>query len=75
MSDATTAFENHGCKCPKCGETERIDVVASMFVRLTKDGSDADLSHNGDQDWDGDSPARCDRCGHNAPYAKFLPDD
>lgn len=67
------ASDNWNCQCPECGQTEQIDVAATVWVRLVGDGTDADLAQIGDHDFDGDSPALCGHCGHSAPYAKFLP--
>jgi hypothetical protein len=35
-----TALDNgFGMRCPRCGPSNRIDVAATMFVRLYQDGT------------------------------------
>lgn len=67
-----SAFKNWGMKCPSCGESERIDIAATVWVRLTDDGTDADASHSGDHEWGDDSPARCNDCDHVGTVKTFT---
>lgn len=60
-----------GNVCPKCGEADQIDVAATVWVRLTNDGSDADESMSGDHEYDDDSNAECAACGYKAKLASF----
>jgi hypothetical protein len=48
--------------CPSCKGTDSIDIAAQVFVRLVPDGTDCDLSRDGDHTWEDDSPATCG-CG------------
>lgn len=50
-------------KCPQCGAEDDLDIEATVWVRLTADGTDADASHDGGHAWGGDSACRCDKCG------------
>lgn len=59
--------------CPNCGDDDTIDITASIDVRLTYDGTDADESMNGNHEWDDDSPASCE-CGWSGTVADLDPD-
>ena len=61
-------------RCPKCGDASRIDVAATVWVRLTSDGTDADESAEGSHDWDDDSRARCNACDHEGAVKEFQPE-
>lgn len=64
-------------KCPKCGDTEHIDIAAQVWVRLNQsdDGSeiftDADESHDGSHEWNEHSGALCESCSHHANLSEF----
>jgi hypothetical protein len=58
-------------RCPKCGNSEEIDISAPIWARLTDDGTDTDLSENGGHEWDDDSPARCAACTHSGKVGDF----
>ena len=58
-------------KCPKCGNEDRIDIHAAMWVRLTSDGTDADTSACGEHVWCGDSMAACRACDYNGTVKDF----
>lgn len=60
-----------GNVCPKCGVADEIDVAATVWVRLTNDGSDADGSMSGDHEYDDDSEAGCAACGFKGKLASF----
>lgn len=49
-------------KCPKCGDDSHLDIEATLWVRLTSDGTDADLADDHGHEWDGDSGIRCRSC-------------
>jgi hypothetical protein len=57
-----TVLKTHDVKCPECGADDALDVAATLWVRLTPDGSDADLSHDGSHEWDANSNCLCG-CG------------
>ena len=60
-------------RCPNCGCTDEIDVAATIWVRLTRDGSDADASEYGsDHEYGDDSTAVCYACDHSAIFSDFL---
>jgi hypothetical protein len=61
-------------RCPKCGGDTRIDIAATVWVRLTPDGTDTDEATEGGHFWDDDSPARCDACDHNGKVKEFQPE-
>ena len=59
-------------QCPLCGESDRIDIEASIWVRVIGDTVDADKSAVGfAPEWDLEFAARCDHCGHVATVADF----
>lgn len=62
--------------CPKCGETDRLDVFATVRVRLIqKDDdefeTDADASMCRDHEWDGNAGMICVRCEHGGNVSDF----
>jgi hypothetical protein len=50
------------CPNPECKRDDALDVYATVCVRLTPDGSDADESGDGDHDWDGETGCVCRAC-------------
>lgn len=68
-----SVFETWGMRCPQCGDDSRIDVVASVNVRLTHDGTDADEAQ-GDcsHEWGDDSMATCNACDHVGTVKDFT---
>jgi hypothetical protein len=58
-------------RCPKCGNSDQIDVSASIWARVTEDGTDPDLAKHGSHEWGDDSPARCAACGHFGKVTGF----
>ena len=69
MTDLANAF---GMQCPRCGSSNRIDVAATVFVRLCQDGTDVFAAANGDHEWTDTSAAHCGRCGHPGTVASFT---
>lgn len=57
-----SVLSNWNMKCPKCGAADRLDVQASVWVRLTGDGTDADASQDGNHEWDEKSSCSCQAC-------------
>lgn len=52
-----------GYFCPECYRSDRIEIAATVWVRLTPDGSAADEATYGTgHEWTEDSEARCDAC-------------
>jgi hypothetical protein len=68
MTDLDNAF---GMKCPRCGSSNRIDVAATVFVRLCQDGTDVFAAANGDHEWTDTSAVQCGSCGHAGTVASF----
>lgn len=65
-------FQNQFCmRCPACRESSGIDVSAQVWVRLVRDGTDADESQDGSHEWADDSPARCTGCDYTGKVADF----
>jgi hypothetical protein len=60
-----------GMKCPNCGASDQIDVAATVWVRLSPDGTDTTLAANGDHEWDNGSAAVCGACGHSGTVRNF----
>lgn len=61
--------------CPKCGNDEQLDITATVEVRLTPDGTDADESFDGSHEWGEESPCVCRACGFVGPALNFTVDD
>ena len=45
--------------CPKCKSGDGIDIAATVYVRLTKDGTGVFETQRGDHEWDDDCAAMC----------------
>jgi len=58
-------------KCPKCGDENEIDIQASVWLRVTSNGTDADASNCGDHHWTPASPAECGNCGYTGLVKDF----
>ena len=58
-------------KCPKCGDENEIDIQASVWLRVTSNGTDADASNCGDHHWTPDRPAECSNCGYTGLVKDF----
>lgn len=50
-------------KCPACGNDDQLDILASIWIRLTEDGTDPDAATNGDHEWNEHSAFSCTACG------------
>ena len=48
----------HGFKCPKCGQGDQLSIAAVQWHDLLPDGTD----NHGDVEWDDDSVAKCNSC-------------
>lgn len=62
-------------RCPKCGTSDEIDVSASIWARVTAEGTDPNLAKDGDHEWGDDSSARCAACGHFGKVTAFRQDE
>jgi hypothetical protein len=58
--------------CPNCGDSLRIDISATTWVRLSPDGSDPYEAQNQDHEWNDASRAFCGTCGHHGNVASFT---
>jgi hypothetical protein len=58
-----------GFRCPKCGQTEEFEVVATVSIKLIDSGT---LDADGDTEWDDESRGTCNECGHVAPAKMFF---
>lgn len=67
-----TVQDEWSMACPKCGKDDEIDVLASLYVRLTPDSTDADASHDGEHAWSPASAAKCCACGHSGIVREFT---
>jgi len=56
-------------RCPKCGESDSIEIEAKIWVRLMHDGTDE--VQGGCTEWDDDSLARCDHCDYEGKVKDF----
>jgi hypothetical protein len=62
---------NWNMRCPKCGRDDKIDIAASVWIRLVSEGTDADQSHDGSHEWDDGSAAKCAACDYADKVATF----
>lgn len=67
-----TVRSNHGMACPKCGSDEQLDVAATIWVPLVRGGTDPDLAHAHDHEWDDNSAVVCQQCGHQGLVKDFM---
>jgi len=58
-------------RCPNCGDEDRLDILASVWIRVCEDGTDADASRDGTHDFEPDSPVQCAACGHCGTVRQF----
>jgi hypothetical protein len=58
-------------RCPKCGS---IDIQAVVWIRVCRDGTDADASDCGDHEYTPETTACCCACGYRTTVAAFSPD-
>jgi hypothetical protein len=49
--------------CPYCGSGDQLDIAATVWVRLTSDGTDCDASEDGGHEWGDDNSCICQGCG------------
>jgi hypothetical protein len=61
--------------CPHCGRDDRIDIQASVWIRLCPDGTDPYDAENGDHEWCDASAALCNACLHEGTVASFTKED
>jgi hypothetical protein len=67
-----TGIDNDfGMRCPACGKSHRIDVAATVWVRLCEDGTDVYEAANSGQEWTDNSAAYCGSCGHGGNVSDF----
>jgi len=59
-------------QCPKCGASDRLNIAATVWVRLSLDGTDATEAENGDHEWDKNSAIVCRSCGQSGTVASFT---
>ena len=62
-------------RCPECGDQDRIDILAELWVRVTDNGTNADASCDGAHFYTPKSTAQCARCAYWATVADFHADD
>jgi hypothetical protein len=56
-------------RCPHCGDANRIDIQASVWVRVTENGTD--MSGNGDHEFTPESWTVCGECGESRELRQF----
>jgi hypothetical protein len=70
MSKTVNCFE---MRCPNCGSADQIEIAATVWVRLTADGTDTDESEDGSHWWEDESAAKCNACDHEGTVKTFTP--
>jgi hypothetical protein len=58
-------------RCPKCGCDDQIDIAATVWLRVTDDGTDADASADGNHEYTPKSLTACAACGHSGRLSAF----
>ncbi len=58
-------------RCPECGDEDHLDILADVWLRVTPDGTDADVSADGHHDYTPRSLTLCNACGHTARLSEF----
>jgi hypothetical protein len=58
-------------RCPNCGNEDRLDIQATVWIRVCEDGTDADTSRDGSQYYEPRSPAQCGACDHFGTVRQF----
>ena len=69
---AGTVKDEWNIACPNCGDCLRIDIAATIWVRLFPDGTDPYEADNQDHEWSDTSAAHCGTCGHDGTVASFT---
>jgi hypothetical protein len=61
-------------RCPRCGNTDRLDISVICWARLDQrnpDNLETDIDTS-DQEWDGDSSIHCNACNHPGKVHQFA---
>jgi predicted nucleic-acid-binding Zn-ribbon protein len=58
-----------GISCPKCGNEDRLFIVATILADVTDDG--ADIAKHSCVEWDRFSHAQCPDCGETGQVSHF----
>jgi hypothetical protein len=58
-----------GIKCPKCGNSDRFQITASITADVTDAG--ADIHRHSHILWDEESDTSCPDCGEAGPLSHF----
>jgi ribosomal protein S27E len=58
-------------RCPNCGNEDRLDIQASVWIRVCEDGTDADSAGDENREYHPRSPAQCGACGHYGTVREF----
>ena len=66
------AKETWGMACPKCVDDLLINVAATIWVRLSPEGTDPYEAKNQDHERNHSSAAFCCTCGHHGTVASFT---
>jgi hypothetical protein len=74
-TDHETVANLWDMRCPHCGDCNHIDIAATVWVRLTRDGTDADEAEGGDHTWSPDSEALCTACRFEGKVSDFSTTD
>lgn len=63
-----------GKRCPRCGQADKILVMAAVTAAVTDDGADLDtnpIRGTNDVEYDGASRAQCPECGYQGTWGDF----
>ena len=60
-------------RCPNCGDEDRIDIEATVWIRVTEEGTDVDAAGDGNHEYTPKSMAVCAACQHCATVTAFSP--
>ncbi len=67
-----SVFSEWSMRCPECKADDKIDIDASVVVRLTADGTDNDASRDGSHVWDMYSACICTSCDYAGQVRDFT---
>lgn len=69
--DPNTCDNDADLFCPACGRSDQLDVCATVKVRLTPNGADAELIENNSYEWHDESSCSCVACGFDGTVGEF----
>ena len=69
-----TVYDEWGIRCPKCDSDDKLDIFATVLMRLTADGSVESEGSDG-HEWDSGSLIFCRECEHHGLVEEFTTEE